>query len=77
MCVDLISLPSDRFTEIGLDVSNTSMTDVPGRTNFPAAPVSITSISAVILTLPVFKHAAALGRSCKVLSEIVCSQALA
>ena len=70
VCVDLITLPSGRFIEIGFDVGNNMpiTTGVPGRTKYHVAPVSATAISTSFFLLRVLKQVAALGKSQKKLS---------
>ena len=71
VCVNLITIPSRIFIKIGLAVGSTSLTGVPGNTKYPLAPSSATAISTAIFIGPVLKQVAALGKSSKLLSEII------
>ena len=53
------------------------MTGVPDKTKCTVAPASATAVSTAISILPMLKQVAALGKSRKLLPEIVLSQALA
>ena len=63
MCVDLITLPSGRFIKIRLDIGNTLMTGVPGRTKYPIVLASSTATSTAIVVLLVVTHVTVLGHS--------------
>ena len=76
VCVDLITLQSGRFTEIGPDVGDTSMTGIPGKTNCHVAPATTTAIPTTIVNLRELTQVVALGQPHKLLSEIIISQAL-
>ena len=71
VCVDIITLPSGRLIEIGLDVGSASITEVPGNKKYPMAPASDTAISIAIFILPVLKQVSALGKLPKLPSQII------
>ena len=54
-----------------LVAGSTSITGVSGSTQYAVAPASATAISTAIFILHVLKHVAALGKLCKLLSNIV------